>query len=103
MNVIEQRMPCVGRKYLFISFKMAYQHTGFFKAVELYTDSVGGFTKFNLQVTQIRPCGSIQKKLDQQFNPGLGSNQCIKHQENRCLSQNDDQQQEKLNSETEQK
>lgn len=71
VQLVEQRVPLVGRVNLLIAFGFRGDHTGVLKLVQLQADRIGALAELFLQSAQIRPVAGVQKELQQQLYTGF--------------------------------
>jgi hypothetical protein len=82
VDFIEERVFCIGLEYFFIPAAAGHQQTCLFEAVQFNSNGVGRFAKFSFKAAQISSRMAVEKKFQQQFNPGFGRNQRVYHFQN---------------------
>jgi len=62
----------IGLKIFAIAGSKGTEHPSLLKAIKLYPDGIGRFTKFRLQTAQVRLVIAIKEKLKQQLDSRFG-------------------------------
>ena len=64
MDVAEQRVLCVGAVDLLVAIHLGSEHSCAFQMLQLQSDTIGGFTKFGLQIAQPRGGAAVEEELE---------------------------------------